>query len=1061
MRNYLLSVLIISILSVLSFNLYAFHNELSWGKFNNDTQTFALGYPEDGKWIFEVFEQQTDEFQKKIHSRSFTSKENLLAYQNKNFPDLLSGYKIVNLNMARAEVEYDTSVFGFEMTNFGYSEETFEYDPPIRKRVRRNKEIWKVINNWSQEWEKKYSNWLQNEVDIDIFKRHGVRIDCADVIVGLRWIFARNNGLPAASHLAGTGDLFSQSDVLRKWRRLTTADKWYNDQLFMRALDYLMGMTSTRTIIHDGYPITLDQKGLVPGVYILSKNNGSGHVRIISEVYYKGESGVPIFTLASTSPRQVRSLGREIFSDEGWPYKKDKELLSFRWPQRTRRGWVLKSSESHFNYSPEQFDENLKATNPNFVNFIISRVRQEFAPDKLVQEGIKDISDYIKLRIKIVADGFKYCQSNDCSEGTSNWDDWSTPSRDSKIEKKFIALEKMVLDAENISPEIFNEWLNALSDSKVLIDGSEISLRGIRYLWEQKLYSSDPSVSIKNRWGFSAEDVFVNISKKLEDGLLKRQKKLAYYSQGCVTDCSPRRGGWWDQNTYKLDYSLLELNHIYRSYCYYLPFEDCEVQKSRVSQGILEIGEQALTIKEWMDRVPIFNSDPRAGQANRWGNYSDHFVVHLNPFDSIQISKDNLAIINNNKILDLKSNSFLSMPRDLKKLFMGKQGHIVALTVDSQKSTRLYLLKALNWKMIFEKQQFQGKYKTYFRASNDIVVNFIDKATQKELFYRVDTKLEQMALWFEKPTSFAHKFNERFLIYKVGEDKGVIVDLKTGDLHQDISFGDLDIMALDLKWVVNSTIVGNYRHKDEDRYFPVLVNTGSKQISHIGDQKSYLVWVNQISGAAVWKFGLNDDFNKFYYSTVSGDLLQRGKFIGNIFLEASQIGQKSLLLMADRDNWDMYPLHQLFLADAESVQKSDLGTNAKPLALNGSNVVASSEEATFMIDIETSKKRYLPEMIYIKFGNSSSVLSPLKSMPIWRFNNGHGDFAGFGGIALARDTEFGSEFIPKFSLYTNRFNNSREAKIWADRFANTEVNSGILIETGTEMATWVLEKTQE
>ena len=92
--------------------------------------------------------------------------------------------------------------------------------------------IWATAQEWNQDWENRYSQWVQNNRDPAFLSNHQIRTDCADVAIAYRWIFARINGLPAANTLAGTGRLITNESMNPAWTGLSTNQDWTRDQLF-------------------------------------------------------------------------------------------------------------------------------------------------------------------------------------------------------------------------------------------------------------------------------------------------------------------------------------------------------------------------------------------------------------------------------------------------------------------------------------------------------------------------------------------------------------------------------------------------------------------------------------------------------------------------------------------------------------------------------------------------------------------------------------------------------------------------------------------------------------
>ena len=470
MNKFIKTIFMFSIFLLFSNNTFA---EGLWLNGNTNSRHFISLETEDNQIQVKIFYQVKGDYQDKISAYTFKTTSDAKDFIRNNFPN----FSLVS------ELE------------------SWPVDTSVGDK-RKNSEIWSANNRWNDEWEKKYADWLTSEVTEDFYIKHNIPTDCADAVIGYRWIFARINSLPAANTLSNTGSLFGHFSMRNPWRRLPTSKNWYQDQLFLVALNYVMDMTSTRTIMNtDGFPVSITKKGLQAGSFIVSYIEGSGHLRTVIENHYDNPNSLPIFTYSSTSPREVRQLYREAFIDQALPIKKSREIMAFRWPIVSRFSWILKQKESDSRYSQEQFDLSLQGQYYSFVQFVLSRVQPNYNPESLVTTGILDIVNYTKSRIKIVQDGYEYCRSHNCQKGTQGWEDWSTPSRDAKYLIKFNEVEDLVKTFDPMYPGINTKWQEDLDSTIVDIEGYPLSLIQLRSLFENKLISSNPNDSILRRWG--------------------------------------------------------------------------------------------------------------------------------------------------------------------------------------------------------------------------------------------------------------------------------------------------------------------------------------------------------------------------------------------------------------------------------------------------------------------------------------------------------------------------------------------------------------------------------
>jgi hypothetical protein len=371
--------------------------------------------------------------------------------------------------------------------------------------LRAAEEIWHSDNSWNEYWEESFGQWISSNVDEDFFYKNNIETDCADAIVGLRWIFARNNSLPAANYIEGTSELFGNFSMKESWQNLPTGNNWNEDKLFLKALRYVMDETSTRSIDNDGYPVKLTQEGLLPGTYIITKADDSRHTRIITNSDFTTPTSLPFITKSSTSPVGLRKLFQETLIDEAWPSQDKKLFLSFRWPVKSGSTWVLLSASEHPRYSEEQFDPTLAYENPSFVKFLIERTKNQFDATNIILLGINEIINSLQQRMLIVDQGYLYCQSQNCHEGTQGFDEWSTYERDSKIVHKYSDFKSLIDNYEIQFPESSLKWNEGLANTKIIILDRPLSLYEVQELFINKRASSYPLDNPNARWGLKNE----------------------------------------------------------------------------------------------------------------------------------------------------------------------------------------------------------------------------------------------------------------------------------------------------------------------------------------------------------------------------------------------------------------------------------------------------------------------------------------------------------------------------------------------------------------------------
>ncbi|MBC7712262.1 MAG: hypothetical protein H7177_02925 [Rhizobacter sp.] len=444
-----------------------------WTKYDGDTRHYLVLDNDDGIKV-KLYSQEMGDYQDLISVQTFKNNIEARTFIDNNYPKYTA-----------------TKVLKEWPVNTSVSE-------------KKNSNLWIAQNQWSDDWEQKYADWLKDTITSDFYMKYNIPTDCADAQIGFRWIFARINSLPVANTVSDTGSLFGQFSMRKQWENLPTSYNWYDDQLFLAALNYVMDMTSTRTVMAtDGFHVAITQQGLRAGTFIVSQTNGSGHIRTITDNYYTESGELPLYTQSATSPRELRPLYKEAFVDQAWPLRGTREIMAMRWPIVSRGSWVLTEKNKDPRFSEEQFDVQLKGNYYSFIQFVLSRVKPSYNPNSLISTGIDDLVNYTIMRIKIVRDGYEFCRNHDCRPGTQAYEDWSTPNRDAKFLIKFNEVEDLVKSFDPANPGLYDSWINSLNTTTIDVEGNNLSLAQIRNLLEKKKMSFNPSDPILKRWGLN------------------------------------------------------------------------------------------------------------------------------------------------------------------------------------------------------------------------------------------------------------------------------------------------------------------------------------------------------------------------------------------------------------------------------------------------------------------------------------------------------------------------------------------------------------------------------
>lgn len=428
---------------------------------------FTEIYPDQDVWRVDHFEASPGKLQDLVESRTFPTQ-----IEAKEFSD---GVKTTT-----------KSKFNFTSIEFGTSP------------------LWTVTQEWNQDWEDKYAEWVGTTFTATFFEENKLATDCADAAYALRWIFARNNGLPAAATLSGSGVFATHLSAKAEWQSLPGHKEWQKDKRFLTALNWLLNMVFTKTLYMDTYPVEINRSTIKPGLINLL----GGHTEIFNQVSYHPDE-LPMGLLSSTMPRAIRVLAARPFLDSWRQSPANGGLLRFRWPTKTK-AWAMVPKTAMPFYSIEQYDEKLCEDEPRFAFCIIKKLGMAFSPELIVSKLQEGIVDTVNQRAGVVQDGFNFCQVNDCSPGTNAWEDWSTPTRDARL---LATLKAASTTASEVGlSDTFNKWL---ANTKVAATNNKLTYGQLIQRLESNFVSSDPRDEVESRWASSVEAISRHVQRQV------------------------------------------------------------------------------------------------------------------------------------------------------------------------------------------------------------------------------------------------------------------------------------------------------------------------------------------------------------------------------------------------------------------------------------------------------------------------------------------------------------------------------------------------------------------
>lgn len=539
--------------------------------------------------------------------------------------------------------------------------------------------IWTTRHAWSQDWEQKYAQWIEQEVDESFFVRYNFATDCADAVYALRWIFARIHGLPAASTLGGNSMLMTNETSRKQWANLPTATEWHKDRRFIAALNYLMNLTYTHTLMGDGYPVALSRKALSSGSFHLDLRDQTGHAALI---YWLGpEAGAPFLTYNSTVPRKVRSLFSSLLFAE--PSKKgNSALLRFRWPIKGASGIYLLAAARMPDFSQEQFSFK-PAEGEDFIWALFNKLGVTATKEDLANWILKDIYEQFKLRRQIVQEGYQKCQVINCAPGSQGWEDWSTPSRDARIKAKIYSLETI----GGRSPA--SAWWQS---EVIQAEGVSWTLKAMIWNWKHAVPSHDPRASELARWGAGKQTWVQSQFAYLQEQLQARAQHRKSIEGKCTpVTCGLGSKGWEKYSSDPIDRLILERVNYLKRAGGHLPPEALDHLNANKMEVLFKHKNYVWTLQDFLKTAVTLNSAPFADDEVAWGQ-SKSLVAFELIGSPIVVDERWLSTMGSDQVFDSKSNESVTLPSPL-----------VAVSVDSS----WVLLQDSNYLRVYDLDQQQ------------------------------------------------------------------------------------------------------------------------------------------------------------------------------------------------------------------------------------------------------------------------------------------------------------------------------------------------------------------
>lgn len=384
--------------------------------------------------------------------------------------------------------------------------------------------VWQVRQAWDAAADHRFTDWVREHFTAGIFHSDSpwadIPTDCADAAYGMRILFAYQQGLP-----------FVIRDPENPGRMITQASTRFDHIQAgvprVRAfLNWVMGVTSTATLVHDTYPIRIDREQIRPGVIFLTWKT---HVMQIVDLR---PTGVVTY-VESTTPRAIR----EMTEIHGFPFRVPADPKAGGHGDGFRRfknpGDYGRPDASLPGYGTEQFDKAREFRREVLPFYEWMQARLAVAPEPAASRVRRQLYTLCQMawdRASAIDEGQAALRelrsrSRRCMNPTE-YDEYSTPNRDRGLLR---AIEHLVgltgepwwpalstryrefteLIAGKLAPEreaavreAFLGWCNVNQ-----VDGGPgrpMDLAEMSRLALDGRWVSDPHVSVARRWGLEA-----------------------------------------------------------------------------------------------------------------------------------------------------------------------------------------------------------------------------------------------------------------------------------------------------------------------------------------------------------------------------------------------------------------------------------------------------------------------------------------------------------------------------------------------------------------------------
>lgn len=295
-------------------------------------------------------------------------------------------------------------------------------------------DVWRATNQWTEEWENRYSAWIAREIKPDFLTIIPLKVDCADFCYVIRAIFSRIHFLPFMASNADGQPIGHYSDGFDS---LKTSNLWYRDDRFKAFLSSLVKHVTTKSYPYDTYPVELSPRTVKPGL-VIYENLIASHACMIGRV--DPTYIIPVVFYEATVPPDVRfkeTTALDIYIYTPNVPSSHSGVVRWNWPVQKNNRWQLVPDEQMPYYSKEIYDASFpyRTQLSRALNRAVKIHSADgtFDSEELMQKLVHFFQNEIEFRAKLILQAEALLKQQSSVKSESFEFNYGTESRDNRL----------------------------------------------------------------------------------------------------------------------------------------------------------------------------------------------------------------------------------------------------------------------------------------------------------------------------------------------------------------------------------------------------------------------------------------------------------------------------------------------------------------------------------------------------------------------------------------------------------------------------------------------------